>query len=100
MSGSDMGDDHKEYFAGEAALKAAGKDNTMNQFWSQASVSVLPHIWHGAPSSRLAMPPHDPFIGWFLIINPSANPVKDKTITKKPKNILLISKIIPFIRKE
>jgi isocitrate lyase len=32
MSGSDMGDDHKEYFAGDAALKAAGKDNTMNQF--------------------------------------------------------------------
>ena len=32
MSGSDMGDDHKEYFAGEAALKAAGEDNTMNQF--------------------------------------------------------------------
>ena len=32
MSGSDIGDDHKEYFAGEAALKAAGKDNTMNQF--------------------------------------------------------------------
>jgi isocitrate lyase len=32
MAGSDMGDDHKEYFSGEAALKAAGKDNTMNQF--------------------------------------------------------------------
>jgi isocitrate lyase len=32
MAGSDMGDDHKEYFAGEAALKAAGDDNTMNQF--------------------------------------------------------------------
>ena len=32
MAGSDMGDDHKEYFAGEAALKAASKDNTMNQF--------------------------------------------------------------------
>ncbi|MFC4654935.1 isocitrate lyase [Rheinheimera marina] len=32
MSGSDMGDDHKEYFSGDAALKAAGKDNTMNQF--------------------------------------------------------------------
>ena len=32
MAGSDMGDDHKEYFAGEAALKAGGKDNTMNQF--------------------------------------------------------------------
>jgi len=32
MSGSDMGDDHKEYFAGEAALKAGGVHNTMNQF--------------------------------------------------------------------
>lgn len=32
MAGSDVGDDHKEYFAGEAALKASGKDNTMNQF--------------------------------------------------------------------
>jgi isocitrate lyase len=32
MSGSDVGDDHKEYFSGEAALKAGGKDNTMNQF--------------------------------------------------------------------
>lgn len=32
MAGSDVGDDHKEYFAGEAALKAGGKDNTMNQF--------------------------------------------------------------------
>ena len=31
MSGSDMGDDHKEYFAGVAALKAAGEANTMNQ---------------------------------------------------------------------
>jgi len=32
MAGSDMGDDHKEYFSGDAALKAAGEDNTMNQF--------------------------------------------------------------------
>ncbi len=32
MAGSDMGDDHKEYFAGDAALLAAGEDNTMNQF--------------------------------------------------------------------
>jgi len=32
MAGSDMGDDHKDYFSGEAALKASGKDNTMNQF--------------------------------------------------------------------
>lgn len=32
MAGSNMGDDHKEYFCGDAALKASGKDNTMNQF--------------------------------------------------------------------
>jgi isocitrate lyase len=32
MAGSDMGDDHKDYFAGEAALKAGGAHNTMNQF--------------------------------------------------------------------
>ena len=32
MSGSDIGDDHQQYFAGEAALKAGGKHNTMNQF--------------------------------------------------------------------
>ena len=32
MAGSDLGDSHKEYFAGEAALKAGGVHNTMNQF--------------------------------------------------------------------
>ena len=32
MAGSDVGDDHKEYFSGDAALKAGGADNTMNQF--------------------------------------------------------------------
>jgi isocitrate lyase len=32
MAGSDIGDDHKEAFAGEAALKAGGAHNTMNQF--------------------------------------------------------------------
>jgi isocitrate lyase len=32
MAGSDMGDDHKGYFAGEAALKASGQENTMHQF--------------------------------------------------------------------
>jgi isocitrate lyase len=32
MAGSDLGDHHKEYFAGEAALKAGGQHNTMNQF--------------------------------------------------------------------
>jgi len=32
MAGSDIGDDHKGYFAGDAALKAGGAHNTMNQF--------------------------------------------------------------------
>ncbi len=32
MAGSNIGDDHKEYFSGDQALKADGKDNTMNQF--------------------------------------------------------------------
>jgi len=32
MAGSNIGDDHKEYFSGQQALKASGKDNTMNQF--------------------------------------------------------------------
>ena len=32
MAGSNIGDDHKEYFSGDAALKAGGQDNTMNQF--------------------------------------------------------------------
>lgn len=32
LAGSNIGDDHKEYFSGDQALKASGKDNTMNQF--------------------------------------------------------------------
>jgi isocitrate lyase len=32
MAGSDVGDDHKDYFARDAALKAGGAHNTMNQF--------------------------------------------------------------------
>lgn len=32
MAGSNIGDDHKEYFSGDQALKASGEDNTMNQF--------------------------------------------------------------------
>ncbi len=32
MAGSDIGDTHKEYFSGDAALKASGEDNTMSQF--------------------------------------------------------------------
>jgi isocitrate lyase len=32
MAGSDLGDDHKAFFAGEKALKAGGENNTSNQF--------------------------------------------------------------------
>ncbi len=32
MAGSNIGDDHKEYFSGDNALLAGGRDNTMNQF--------------------------------------------------------------------
>ena len=48
MSGSDIGDDHKEMFSGEAALKASGKDNTMNQFAAQRrrGTSLPPKLTH------------------------------------------------------
>jgi isocitrate lyase len=32
MAGSNLGDDHKTFFAGEKALKAGGENNTSNQF--------------------------------------------------------------------
>jgi isocitrate lyase len=32
MAGSDLGDDHKTFFAGDNALKAGGDNNTSNQF--------------------------------------------------------------------
>jgi isocitrate lyase len=32
MAGSDLGDDHKTFFAGDMALKAGGENNTSNQF--------------------------------------------------------------------
>ncbi len=32
LAGSNIGDDHKEYFSGDNALLAGGGDNTMNQF--------------------------------------------------------------------
>ena len=32
MAGSNLGDDHKTFFAGEKALKAGGANNTSNQF--------------------------------------------------------------------
>lgn len=36
MAGSDLGDDHKSFFAGDNALKAGGAKNTSNQFESNA----------------------------------------------------------------
>jgi isocitrate lyase len=35
MAGSNLGDDHKTFFAGENALKAEGAKNTSNQFKEQ-----------------------------------------------------------------
>jgi isocitrate lyase len=32
MAGSDLGDDHKSFFAGDKAIKAGGGKNTSNQF--------------------------------------------------------------------
>ena len=32
MAGSNLGDDHKTFFAGEKALKAGGVNNTSDQF--------------------------------------------------------------------
>jgi len=34
MAGSNLGDDHKTFFAGDKALKAGGEKNTSNQFKS------------------------------------------------------------------
>jgi isocitrate lyase len=39
MAGSDLGDDHKTFFAGEKALKAGGTKNTSNQFEVKSSVT-------------------------------------------------------------
>ncbi len=40
MAGSDLGDDHKTYFAGEMALKAGGAKNTSNQFEVKQNVKT------------------------------------------------------------
>ncbi|SDS69646.1 isocitrate lyase [Gillisia sp. Hel1_33_143] len=38
MAGSDLGDDHKTFFAGEKAIKAGGNKNTSNQFKTDTTV--------------------------------------------------------------
>lgn len=39
MAGSDLGDDHKTFFAGDKALKADGEKNTNNQFKESPAVT-------------------------------------------------------------
>ncbi|WP_299157350.1 isocitrate lyase [uncultured Tenacibaculum sp.] len=40
MAGSDLGDDHKTFFAGDKALKAGGEKNTSNQFEVNKQIST------------------------------------------------------------
>lgn len=42
MAGSDLGDDHKTFFAGDKALKAGGAKNTSNQFESKKETVKQP----------------------------------------------------------
>jgi hypothetical protein len=54
---------------------------------------VRPHIWQGAPSSKLAMPPQLPVIGLFLKITPTAIAANESAIRR---NIVINSiTIIP-----
>jgi isocitrate lyase len=39
--GSNLGDDHKTFFAGDKALKAGGVKNTSNQFETKESKQVV-----------------------------------------------------------
>ena len=41
MAGSNLGDDHKTFFAGENALKAGGAKNTSNQFKEHVDTAVV-----------------------------------------------------------
>ncbi|MCA0153220.1 isocitrate lyase [Winogradskyella vincentii] len=41
MAGSDLGDDHKTFFAGDKALKAGGEKNTSNQFEDKTEVKKV-----------------------------------------------------------
>ncbi|TVZ53054.1 isocitrate lyase [Dokdonia sp. Hel_I_53] len=40
MAGSDLGDDHKGFFAGDKALKAGGTKNTSNQFEVKVTINT------------------------------------------------------------
>ena len=56
---------------------------------------VRPHIWHGAPSSKLAIPPQLPEIGLFLSITPMAIAVNENAIKRKIDMNSII--VIPFV---
>ena len=56
---------------------------------------VRPHIWHGEPSSKLAIPPQLPEIGLFLKITPMAIAVNENAIKRKIDiNSIIVS---PFV---
>ncbi len=44
MAGSDLGDDHKTFFAGDKALKAGGNKNTSNQFDATTKTSKVEEV--------------------------------------------------------
>ena len=48
QAGTYIGDDHKEYFSGDAALKAGGKENTMNQFETKVRKQEEARCWEGS----------------------------------------------------
>ena len=52
MAGSNIGDDHKEYFSGDGALKAGGKDNTMNQFDDVSSIKKIKMATNGVSNGH------------------------------------------------
>ena len=57
---------------------------------------MRPHIWHGAPSSKLAIPPQDPSIGLLFVITPIANKANepDKTIIPSITSIRILNHTI------
>jgi hypothetical protein len=56
MAGTYIGDDHKEYFSGDAALLAGGKDNTMNQFEVKSKKAKLANSVNGHSNGNGILP--------------------------------------------
>ena len=49
MSGSDIGDDHKEYFAGEAALKAGAGEGDACSTYGTRNFAIIYNSMFGNP---------------------------------------------------